>query len=344
MLIARHFTTLSDGVPEWLHLMPAGTFKGVDGRGPYALKDAHAVIAASMADGPLAVDENHSTDYAAPAGLPSPAQGWIVAMEARDDGIWGRVEWNASGAALMTERAYRGVSPVFTHTKGGQVVKILRAALTNTPNLSQLETLHTQESGMNLEALRAALGLPETADEAAILAAVTANATAVASHAAQLAAIRAAGGFDPATSAEAVATALQSQRANAGDVARMAATITTLETSLATMRAEQSRRDATACIDAAIAAGKPIVALRDHYIARHMADPKAVETELNALVSINAGGVRPPAPGAHATGREAAFLTDVDKTVCSKFGTSPAKLAEFRKTRGEATANDGRAA
>ncbi len=73
-------TALDAGVPEWVQLVPAGTFKGADGRGPYTLTNAAAVIAASMA-GPnarLPVDENHSTDIAAPKGEPSPARGWIV--------------------------------------------------------------------------------------------------------------------------------------------------------------------------------------------------------------------------------------------------------------------------
>jgi hypothetical protein len=93
-------------VPEWLHLIPKGTFTGDDGRGPYHLKSPAAVIAASMTAGRLPLDVNHSTDVAAPQGQPSPAQGWIVELQMRDDGIWGRVEWNDSGRQLMTERAY----------------------------------------------------------------------------------------------------------------------------------------------------------------------------------------------------------------------------------------------
>ena len=78
------FTTLhmllpnGDGVPEWVHLVPAGTFSGTDGRGPYRLDDPAAVIAASMAAGKLALDENHSTDLAGPNGQPAPARGWVV--------------------------------------------------------------------------------------------------------------------------------------------------------------------------------------------------------------------------------------------------------------------------
>ena len=36
----------------------------------------------------------------------STARGWIVNLEARDDGLWGQVEWTAHGSALMADKAY----------------------------------------------------------------------------------------------------------------------------------------------------------------------------------------------------------------------------------------------
>lgn len=48
-------------------------------------------IRASMAAGKLPVDECHATDKAAPDGRQAPARGWIVQMEVRADGLWGRV-------------------------------------------------------------------------------------------------------------------------------------------------------------------------------------------------------------------------------------------------------------
>ena len=132
------------GAPEWVQLIPAGEFKGIDGRGPYHVANAQAVIASSMAraQGKLPVDENHGTQRAAKLGLGAPARGWIVEMATREDGIWGRVEWTEAGRALVGDGAYRGISPVFEHTASGGVVRILSAALTNDPNLSQLATLH----------------------------------------------------------------------------------------------------------------------------------------------------------------------------------------------------------
>jgi len=130
------------GLPTWIQLVPAGTFSGMDGRGPYKLDDPQTVIRTSLADGKLPIDENHATDFALKSGIPSPARGWIIAMEARPDGIWGRVDWTPTGAELVSGRAYRGISPVFECDKNGNVLRVQRAALTNTPNLQQLATLH----------------------------------------------------------------------------------------------------------------------------------------------------------------------------------------------------------
>ena len=318
---------------EWVHVIPAGEFRGRDGRGPYRLADAAAVIAASMAAGPLPFDENHSTDHAAKSGAPSPARGWIVELQARADGIWARVEWTASGKALRAERAYRGVSPVFVHDKQGGVVRqLVRAALTNDPNLPQLTTLHAQqESPVDLTKLRAALGLPESADEAAILAAATAARAAVSTHAQQLGAIAAAAGATADAGPEAIVTAIQARNA-AGDPAKLQETVVALQTQLSTLQAAQSRAAAEAAVDAAIRAGKPIAALRDHFVARHMQDSAAVAKELAALPSIHAGGIaRPPA----ADGAPA--LSDEEARVVQLMGLDPKKFAEEKKRLGLVT-------
>src|SRR5262245_18292737 len=87
----------------------------------------------------------------------------------------------------MADRAYRGLSPFVAHRQDGEILSVLRAGLTNAPNLTQLATLHNQqEPDVDLKALRAALGLADAADEAAIIAAAAAARTAVSTHGAQL--------------------------------------------------------------------------------------------------------------------------------------------------------------
>lgn len=134
--------------PEWVHLLPAGEIATVDGRGPYRVPSAAGLVAASLAgNARLPLDENHATDLAAPLGQPAPARGWITSLQARGDGIWGRVDWTEAGRALVTDRAYRHISPVISHTSDGTVTAVLRASLVNRPNLRGLAALHSTGRG-----------------------------------------------------------------------------------------------------------------------------------------------------------------------------------------------------
>ncbi len=99
----------------------------------------------AVAERGAVIDENHSTDIAAPHGLPAPARGWFTDFETRAHGTWGKVEWNEAGKALVADRAYRGISPVIVHDKNRTVLAITRASLISRPNLKGLTALH-QES------------------------------------------------------------------------------------------------------------------------------------------------------------------------------------------------------
>lgn len=332
--------TASGELPDWVHLVPAGTFRGASPNkaGPWTLHDAAAVIEASMADGPLAIDENHAIDLTGPKGGPSPARGWITELQARDDGIWGRVEWTETGRALIADRAYRGISPVIQSERGsGRVVRVLRASLTNTPNLP-LTTLHSdnnQEIDMDPEQLRAALGLAADADEAAILAAIDERNQAIEQHSADLRRVAEAAGLEKAkiASPDNLVTHLQTVQAEAGDVGTLRQTVIELQSQLDTLQADTRRTAAEAAIDAAIADGKPIRALRDHYITRHMADPDGVAKELGAMVSLHDGGIVTPPSG---SGTEI-VLNSAECEVADKMGIPHAKFLETKKRRTGAT-------
>lgn len=136
--ILENADALSITPPEWVMLIPAGEFCGRDGRGPFRLADPAAVIVAtSELDMPagLPIDYDHATDFAAPKGRPAPAAGWIRELAARDGALWGRVDWTRHGATAITSREYRYISPVFQYTPEGEVTRLLRAGLTNNPNL-----------------------------------------------------------------------------------------------------------------------------------------------------------------------------------------------------------------
>lgn len=165
---------------KWVHLIPAGVFSGVDGRGPYRLADPVAVMQASRqktGKRKIVIDYEHQSFNSKTNGQPAPAAGWVVGLEVREDGIWGLVEWTDKAAAHIDKKEYRYISPVFTHTKDGVVLALQNAALTNSPNLDQLTALNRAETSMDPENLNAKLsaaakllGLPETASQSAILA------------------------------------------------------------------------------------------------------------------------------------------------------------------------------
>ena len=339
-LATTHSVLPQDGsAPEWIQLLPAGTFTAQDGRGPFRVRDAQAVISASMSAGRLPLDVNHATDKAMVTGQDSPAHAWIVELTVRDGEIWARLDWNPSGRELMANRSYRGISPVMDVSKDGTVVRVLRAALTNTPALAgKISALFSTGPEMDIAQLRLALGLAETADEATVLATVRTNASAVAAHATQLSAIAAAAGVTLLNGApvtvDAITAALNTHKTSTvGEVV-------TLQTQLSELRLGMARDKAVAFVDAAIKAGKPIAVqlVREHYIKQHMADPAGTEVVLNALPSINAGGVVVERMVSE-DGSDP--LTKTEMTICKQMGLDPKKFAENKKRqRGASDGNE----
>jgi hypothetical protein len=148
-------TTGSD-TPRWIDLIPAGTFTGRDGRGPYKNEHPETLIAATRAEGltaGLPIDFDHATDLGASLGLPAPAAGWIRDFRIVNGVIQGWVEWTAQGAKAVASKAYRYISPVFAYDNSGNIQQILRAALTNNPNL-HLTALASAQGGERITMLR----------------------------------------------------------------------------------------------------------------------------------------------------------------------------------------------
>lgn len=298
--------------PDWVQLVPVGPGGIVarrDGRGPYRLEDPAAVIAESLArsDGRLPIDENHALDRAAPEGLPSPARGWIVALEMRESGLWGRVEWTEEGRRLVEGRAYRALSPALLHDGAGRILAVLRASLVNLPNLRGIAALN-QERHMTLaERLAELLGIapPEgggAPDEEAILAAVARLKEAAALH-----------------------------DARAPVVEALQAEVTALADRLARLVAERRRAEAEAFVDGEIARGRAVVsALREHYIARHMENPDAVRREIAAMPLLGATSAQaaPPAAAARvALNAEEAWVAAALRISPQDFAAARAALA-----------------
>lgn len=209
--------------PEWVHLIRNGRFNLRDGRGPFQIANMDEVIETTrqaVAAGEPPIDYDHQTDFAAIKGVGgrAPAAGWIKELQARPDGIWGRVQWTEAARKAIEAGEYRFLSPVFTHTKDGQIKAILRAGLVNDPAMD-LTAIASKEKGMDelLKELRAALGLPDDADQSRAVESVKAAAkasTALQSIAKEL-------GLKPDAEADEVVAAAKSNRTTVTAVAKV---------------------------------------------------------------------------------------------------------------------------
>lgn len=169
----------------WLQAMPLGNWThpthGPINVTPERVQEFANNVQANVRGQDLDIDYDHK-EYSGEAA------GWVKGAQARADGLWLGVQLTASALQKVKEKAYRYFSPEFTdkwkHPSTGTVHKnvLFGGALTNRPFLKgilpiNLSEVMTHESGevMDLEKLRKLLGLPDTATEAEVLAAVEAN-------------------------------------------------------------------------------------------------------------------------------------------------------------------------
>lgn len=281
-------------VPDMIQLTPVlqGEIATFDGRGPFQLKDAAAVIAASMAlERGILIDENHSTDLAAPTGKEAPARGWIKELVARPDGIWGRVEWTKAGRELVADKAYRGISPVMSlHPDKKTVRAIPRASLVNLPNLRGMNALNQEQPMGPMAKLAAALGLAEDASEDAILAAIKAlkdkkpegDMPALQSA---LADVGVALGVEAGAKPEAIVAAAKLAKGGTDSLVALQSQVTSLTTELTTLKTAGQRSASEAFVDKAIADRRAGVNAgnRADLIALHMAQPEAAEKLITGM-------------------------------------------------------------
>lgn len=147
----------------WLPMVPAGLFKGIDGR-MWNNKNPDAIVASFTKKRPF--DVEHSTQLKGPKGEPAPAAGWILKVENRDGEIWGYTEWNRKGQEYIDGEEYAFYSPAFSFLQDGTVIALVGSGLTNDPNLDVPALNHKEETTMPLSlVIREALGLGENATE-----------------------------------------------------------------------------------------------------------------------------------------------------------------------------------
>lgn len=294
-------------VPDRIMIIPAGTTTGVDGR-TFELSDPTAVVARFKGGArALPIDIEHATHIKGPIGEPAPAVGWMTDLAVEDGAIVATVAWNGAGRALVSDQAYRFYSPAFTHDAAGRVTAVRSLGLTNEPNFLELPALN-RETNMDRTKLIALLGLPATATDADIEAAIS-----------QSLALNRAAKPDPS---------LYVPKADL-DVALNRAT--TAEAKLDAIAKATAEAEAVALVDGAIKDGKVAPASRDHYLSLCRAGQFATVKDMLATLP-KLGAALPPKTTGDPTKGQPGVLDDAQLAICRRLGISPDAYLAAGKT------------
>lgn len=332
LLEASHATQLPlTGEPlAWIHVLPMGDFRGRDGRGPYVVRSAQAVIDETLAyaaGADLVVDYEHQTLTAKDHSGPVPAAGWLREFEAREDGIWGRVEWTPTASSALVAKEYRYFSPVFDYNpRTGEVARMKLGALTNVPNLQLQAAASRQGDFMDelMERLCYLLNLPLTTtreEMKAQLDKLKGLLDQAASAAAASAELAKAVGLDSASALPAIVTAVQSRLAQAPDPAQYVpmAQYDQVANSLADLQKVTQGAEVERLVTEAMTAGKVPPALKDWAMDYASRDRDGFKKYVDGAPVITGDSHMrevPPAGGAKA-------LTPEEETVAHAMGLSP---------------------
>jgi len=331
---------IADGgqAPEWVQLLPAGDVKPVDGRDPWTNRDPEQVIAASAtALARMSIDYDHGTDN----GGSSRAAGWIKELKAKgpkgEPGIWARVEWNEDGAKAVAAKEYRFLSPVFNFVKSTrQVTDVVRAALTNNPALvlkalasAQPNNNPNKETTLDLKALAKLLGLPETATQADIEAAIKGLCDGQAAMAAKkkgVCSVMSAAGlaedfdkFDDAA-ATAICTKIKTVPADVTELATLRAEHSTALARILELEGKAETQTAEQMVDAAIAAVKLTPGQRVSALALCRHDPAAFKALIEKAVPVVVPGKKDAPNGG---GAQSGKLDEGQTAICRMTGVNP---------------------
>lgn len=293
------------------------------------LAHAEAVVAASLAHAgrtdPM-IDYDHQSYHAVGPGKGGNARaaGWIKGLSADEAGIWADVEWTPAAAAALAAREYRYISPIFYPDKDGRVVWLRNAGLVNEPAIEALPAVAAAylETPVNYTKIAAALGLPDTATEDEILAAIGAMAMPVPAD--KMAMAAAALHLPEAAGVAEIVLAAAAFDGTPDPAAFVASAL------YETVRAENAALKGklhTDIIAAAIEAGK-LTPAEQPWAASYIAkDEAGFQAMLVARTPVVAGGEldlgRKPAAGA--------ALTDEEAAVCASLGITPDAFIAAKK-------------
>jgi phage I-like protein len=142
--------SLSDAagtLPEWIRLLPLGEVKLSDDREPFTVDQASLsnIVQQFTARGiDLVIDYEHQSL----GGERAPAAGWIKELQARLDGLWGRVNWTAQASEYLKNKEYRYFSPVLRMDPATRKpTSLMHVGLTNVPAINHLTPLVAAKYG-----------------------------------------------------------------------------------------------------------------------------------------------------------------------------------------------------
>ena len=321
-----------DGVPDLIAVIPKGHVESR--KGDFIVDDESFRLINKQFIGrrlDLVIDYEHQTLH----DVQAPAAGWITGLINGDDAIMAKVNWTPKGAEYLKNREYRYLSPVIiTRKNDKKVIALHSAALTNTPAIDGMFPLvgcsldaddYEEEKTMELEKLIKLLGLPETATEDEVEAA-----------------LRAAGRkpeeTEPVANKEPVANStiltLLGLKADAKTEEVAAAIVKlqnggTLAAEVQALKAQLEGRAADEAVTAALKAGKITAAQKDWARSYALKDPEGfaafVDKAPAAVVMDNLTGVDPKGKG----GKDG--LSDADRTVLKNLGLSEEEVKEYYK-------------
>ena len=343
-------------VPEWVMLARTGAWLGH----PAAREIVEPCHLASALDyfdrhyaahGTDLVIDYHHASMAVPLAK-APAAGWVRQMELRGYGteLWGRVLWTTEAAGSIARREYRYLSPVFRFDRPDRLtgepvpLQIHSVALTNTPFLTELESLNeaaaggpaaaegprpggedepTSEGGMDmpiLDSLAAALqaepadlaarlGLQANAEDRQVAEALMANAVDTATAAADRAALM---------PLRAAAAALRGKLGLAEDAPEQ-----DVLNAVDALAAAGRRTEAEELVEGAVRAGRVPPAHRDFYLREALRDLRAARDVINSLPVLTAPQPMPPQ-------RPVGALTDGEEAVRRQLGLTAEQMLAAR--------------
>lgn len=308
--------------PEWIQLIPAGPeVDAFDGRKFRNTKPETVVEAFKASPLEIPIDYEHASEIRGPKGEEAPAAGWITDLEVRSGSIWGKVEWTPKGAASLTAREYRYVSPAFRHDKAGNVTQIVSAGLTNRPALQLAELARNQGEEMNPKILKM-LGLAEGATPEQIEAAVTAHEAKSAKTESELSAARSEVATARAELVQAKTPDLNSFVPRA-DYQLALTRAETAEKQISEQKAATHKATVDMEIEAALKAGKITPATKGFYVTTcSTAEGLASFREFvksAAPIAPTDGGIPPTIPGG---GNDPTKLTEQEIAVARNCGVS----------------------